>query len=564
MMRGGKGWLKEAGWVLFWALASSVWCAGAARELGATFDEPFYLRAGLEGWRSGSAGPLLNKGTMPLPVFVATAPLRVWERWRGRPFDAEADLDFLLPVARLGTLPFWWLLLGYGYVAGRRLGGAWGGRLAVAFLACEPNLLAHAGLATTDVAHCACLLALLVHFASGREGGWWRRVGLPAAWFAVALVAKASALVMGPLGMVVLELERRARGTGGGLRARLRAAVATLADRPFRRDLVRVLGLGLALTFLACGCDWRPSASFVRWARGLPEGRLGAGMVWLSEHLCVFSNAGNALARQVKHNLQGHGVFLLGRTAPRALWYYFPVALAIKLTVPMLALPLALAALSPRSLANWACLVAGALLLFSLNCRVQVGVRMMLPLIGLACVGLGAALADARRSCGPGWRRRVVSALAGLSLAWMGGSALGVWPHGLCYTNELWGGTRAGYLRLCDSNYDWGQGLKELARWQPGHAPAPLAVLYHGTDPAVRRPPFRRLAVEGLPARPEELAEQLHGGPLAVSTTLLYGPFAEHPKLGPLAEFLKARRPVARTTTFLIYEIPPAVGRPGG
>ena len=53
-------------------------------------------------------------------------------------------------------------------------------------------------------------------------------------------------------------------------------------------------------------------------------------MVWLSEHLRIFPNAGEGLAYQIKHNVRGHGVYLFGDWEPRAVWYYFPAALAIK------------------------------------------------------------------------------------------------------------------------------------------------------------------------------------------------------------------------------------------
>jgi hypothetical protein len=67
-------WLDRA-WLLIVGLASSAWCLSAAAELGATFDEPIYMARGLDGWRRGTHGPLLNVGTMPLPTDVATLPL---------------------------------------------------------------------------------------------------------------------------------------------------------------------------------------------------------------------------------------------------------------------------------------------------------------------------------------------------------------------------------------------------------------------------------------------------------------------------------------------------------
>src|SRR5688572_18813664 len=156
-MPGQTRWF-DAAWILVWGAFASVLCVTSATRLSATFDEPLYVQLGLNHWRTGSTHGLMGVGTMPLPVDVNTLPLYVWERVRGQPFDPVEDLDRLLPVARAANLVFFWLLLLYGWRIARQVGGDWGGRIAVAVLACEPNLLAHAGLATTDVAVAACLL----------------------------------------------------------------------------------------------------------------------------------------------------------------------------------------------------------------------------------------------------------------------------------------------------------------------------------------------------------------------------------------------------------------------
>ncbi|MFI5401086.1 MAG: hypothetical protein ACHQZQ_08560, partial [SAR324 cluster bacterium] len=136
----------EVAWLLVCGVASSAWCLTAAGQLGATFDEPIYVSEGLKRWHTGSTAGLMKLGTMPLPVDVQTLPLYVWERWRGRPIDPTAELDHVLPYARAATLLFWWLLLIAAWRAARALGGRGAAALAVAFLASEPVLAAHAGL----------------------------------------------------------------------------------------------------------------------------------------------------------------------------------------------------------------------------------------------------------------------------------------------------------------------------------------------------------------------------------------------------------------------------------
>jgi len=562
-----RAWAWDWLWFVAFAAASSAWCVSAAWELGATFDEPLYITRGLEGWRAGSHSGLMKLGTMPLPVDAATLPLFLWEKWHGVRLDPDQDLDQLLPWARAGNLAFWLLLLIYARLAGRQLAGPWGGRLSVALLACEPSLLAHAALATTDVAISACLLALVYHFRTGRQAGWRRRVGVPAFWFAAAVLAKASGLVFGPLCLMLVELERQTSpqvpdGERTGFWNLVRRPFAILLARPFRRDFLQLMTLGMLLVFLYCGCDWRTQPAFVEWARSLPEGIGRQSMAWLAEHLPIFSNAGEGLVRQVKHNMHGHGTYLLGVSAGRALWYYFPVALTIKLSVTLLALPLLLLVLRPRALWNWACLAALMLLCFSVTCRVQIGIRLVLPLVVLAGVGLAAAFVRTCQDLSGAWQRRVLAGTLGIGVAWTATAAVMVWPHGLCYVNDLWGGTPNGYRYLSDSNYDWGQGIRELACWQRRQRLPVLDVWYFGSDPAVKKLPMRLVPLH-IPAGTgtNTLLGRVHGKYLAASTTLVYGNAGDCRQHQRVAADLRTRRPVARTTTFLIYDLSqPEVG----
>jgi hypothetical protein len=553
-------------WLLVCAIASSVWCLTASTQLGATFDEPLYLARGLDCWRTGSHHGLIKLGTMPLPIDVQTLPLFVYERWTGTTLDPIADCDYLLLYARAGTLAFWWLLLLYAMLTGRQLAGPWGGRAAVALLAFEPNLLAHAALATTDIAVSACLLALVYHFRTSRERGWWRRVAVPAVWLAAAFLSKASGLVFGGICLLVVEVERvlaEKWQRGQGWR-QLWNALAS-----FRRDAVQIVALGVVLTFVYCGSDWQCEPSFVSWAHQLSPGAGRTTMTFVADHLRIFSNAGEGIVRQVRHNVRGHGVFLLGEVHPRALWYYFPVALTIKLPVPLLLLPPIILLTRPSALRNWACIAAAALVLFSVTCRVQIGIRLVLPLVVLGGVGLAAAAVNAwkRQTNGPSGTipllspRLLVSRLPGFVVCagaiWMTVGTVLVWPHGLCYVNECWGGREYGYRLLSDSNYDWGQGLKELAAWEKDRGLESLDVWYFGSDPALHQLPMRELPLHALAmTNAQEAAAQLHGRRVAVSTTLLYGmpcPVPSEPQQVASA-YLRGCRPVGRTTTYLIYD----------
>lgn len=343
--------------------------------------------------------------------------------------------------------------------------------------------------------------------------------------------------------------------TFGLLHSYVKILVSAFTSR-FRQDLVQIAAIGFLLTFIYCGCDWRAEPSFVAWAHTLPQGRTHDAMVWTAEHLRIFSNAGEGLVRQVKHNLRGHhGAYLLGQTYARPVWYYFPLALAIKLSLPLLLAPLVALAARRRALANWAGAAALALFVFSLNCRVQIGIRLVLPLIALAIVAVAAGLVAAAQSSSA-LRKRVFAAAAVAAIAWTAVAACRVWPEGLCYVNELWGGTPQGYLLLSDSNYDWGQGVKELAQWRRDCGIEHLDVWYFGTDPTANTAPLRLLPLHVLPlTKPDDVRVFAQGRYLAVGTTLLYGTTTLEPAHRQAVEFFRHQQPVARTSTFLIYDL---------
>ena len=348
------------------------------------------------------------------------------------------------------------------------------------------------------------------------------------------------------------------------MKAALSRALSSFRSRVFRKRLGRIVGWGFVLVFLYCGCDWQPQPDLVRWAHRLPP-RMGSSvMVWLVNHLRIFSNAGEGIQRQISHNGSGQGWFLLGRSGPRYIWYYFPVALTVKLSLPLLILPVVLILCRVRCLKNWPCLCALLLLLLSVTYHVQIGIRYLFPPLCLAIAGLSAAAVCAWQEYRSAERSpRATSSLLAAArsflpaviacsgIMWTASTAIRVWPNGLSFTNGIWGDPRRGYLLISDSNYDWSQGLIELRRWQKAHPDSPLLLWYFGHDPARRD--FREVLLHELPLHNgDDVKTALRGHYLAVNTTLLYGGYGVSRE--PYVVYLRGCRPAAHTTTFLIYD----------
>jgi hypothetical protein len=553
-----QGWRWDVLWFLACAVLSSAYCVTSAGQLGATVDEPDYVFHGMNRWRTGRHNLFMHGGIMPLPCEVQTLPLYLVECARGEPFEVTPDCTQVLPWVRAGNLVFWWILLAYSGYLGRQLAGHWAGRMAMAWLACEPNMLAHASLATTELSLAACLFALLAHYRAGRVDGWakWRwRVGMPVVWAGFAFLAKASAVVFVPLILFAVELERLARGD-----VFRPDEMATLSIwqrlghfvRGALLDGAQVLGGGFLLAVVYFGFG---SGSTFRgeWALTYqPRGLIGHGLWQVNQHL--HSYAVGAMTFQMWHQEEGHGgSLLLGHWYPNGVWYYFPAALSLKLGLPLLGGVCAAAVAKPRMLANAVVVAAALMLLYSLHCRVQIGIRLFLPIVALLVIGVSAAAVRCCQQAVSEWRRALIVAVTVCAVAWTLWGTLTVWPNALCYANEAAGGVQRNHLNLCDSNHDWGQGLPELLAWHRAHGDAPLSVWYFGHDPALQSAPLTPIDLHHQP--PEVLKARLQGRYLAVSMTLLFG----GPGQSPLGEHLRAIKPVGQTTTFCIYDFTQAI-----
>ena len=542
-------------WILSVLLVAltSLWIVKSSSQLSATFDEPVYLKCGLDCWANNTHKPLMRLGTMPLPVDVATLPIHIWYSWTGKAPDWEADFGWMLAVARTTALIFWWNLLLQCFRLGSRIGGGWCGFFAVSAVGLEPNLMGHAALATTDIAVTGCMIATLVAYlkyqSTPSRWNWWETV----LWWAMSLFAKASALVFVPILILSAELPIlwavfwNPEGRGG-------------FGETFRKVFRLWMRMGftaLTLVFLFCGSDFKQEITFVSWAKGLNPGPIAETMVWISENLRIFTNAGEGFAQQIKHNLRGHPSYLLGTSHESAVWYHFPVLLLIKLpTWFFVLLPLILW----RQRRNpWlpGLIACGFLLAFSVNCRVQIGLRLIFPLVVMLMVMLGVSLHDWWQSCRNRWLGPTVGSLAFFvgAVATMANQ----FPDGLRYTNDFWGQKSGPQKMVSDSNYDWGQGLLELAdNMRPfARADQPVWVVYWGADPRVNHFPLRRMVpLDQRIISEETLKEWLSGRTIAVSATILFGPPLP-PPYELLRKFFQNQSPDQQLRCFTVYSFPP-------
>jgi 4-amino-4-deoxy-L-arabinose transferase-like glycosyltransferase len=390
------------------------------------------------------------------PRFTVLAAVEFW----------QANHDRFKAIVFWTRAPMVLFTLGLGvliFVYARRLFGARAAVLSVALFSLEPTMLAHGWIVHTDVAaafgYLLFLAALQAYYTSptfSRALGFGCATGL-------AVLTKFSLAILFPIFFFALiYLVIRAPRFGTSRRqVILQACLASAV----------VLTLINAAYYFQHTAVARPEADWFVQTAGTPllAERMITIFNLLSRVLPPYYILG--LFTVFTHNHAGHPASLLGQYSSFGWWYYFPVAFALKTSLPFLLLSVsavcwALWAAVTRREKKFVPLLLGLALYLALSMtsNINIGIRHLAPvfpflfLLGGACLG---RLLKATQS------RRAAIVLIVL-LGWIAVDGIRAYPHYLSFTNSLTFGKPAWTL-LSDSNVEWGQDVGELARYLHEH-----------------------------------------------------------------------------------------------
>jgi hypothetical protein len=494
--------------------ALPVWAAGAELDL-----DPVYRKgnAGWWPWVFGDRFMELNAGRYEQLFFLAR-------------------LVVVAFAAGLGVLVFLW---------SRAVHGRHGALLSLFLCVLSPNLLAHARLATVDVAATLTLFAFFfVLWRVARRPSWWGVVAcglLLGAALLVKFTAALAVLLAPPLAVVLWRLHGGRPLRPGGAPRRWSTAAAVAAAPLVTAWAAVCAGYGFSGFGTPVGQLPLQSALARNVAGCLPR----ALPVPLPREFALGLDAKKADAEG-----GGFPAFLAGRWSKRGFPHYFAAAFVLKAPLAFLGILLwALVRFRWREHAGTAAaLFAFPLLLLvvlSFFNRTDYGLRYLLPAFPFLFVVAGSAWPRAP------WGRVAV----GLAALWFAVSSARVFPHYLAHFNELAGGPSGGHRYLIDSNLDWGQDLKGLARYVERKGIQDLKLAYFGhVSPRV----YGMRAA--LPGRGPQT------GWIAVSATLLQGlPYAvtydtDRIRVFPRNAFawLRVHRPVAVIGhSIFVYHVSP-------
>jgi len=414
--------------------------------LSLTADEPIHFAVGLDYiakhvYRLEIENPPLSRIMQALgPYFAGVRPLGLPNlRIESLSLIAgSGNVDRTVFLMRLGNLPFFllaclvvccwsWLMFGKPIAV-----------VATGLFTLLPTVLADGGLATTDMALAANLGAAFLALVLWAERPTWLRSTLLGLSTALACLSKFVALGYLPidacltLGFYLVVRWPGWRGLWGLAKGRavmivFAAAITAVliwAGYGFSFGAVRMSGTELIV----------PAPEFF-----------------------------DGIRVTLDHNRQGHEAFLLGESRMTGWWYYFPVALAVKTPIAFLIL-LALGTfvcLRERNRPVYLLPLAFSLgiLLPAMRSQIDIGIRHIEPIY----IGFSIISALGLKQLLQWGRTGITSALiAGVLMAWMVISGAVHHPDYLAYFNGFAGKKPENIL--VDSNYDWGQDLKLLAK----------------------------------------------------------------------------------------------------
>lgn len=462
------GWSTAVSTVVL-ALAAVFAFVTSSRE-SATWDEPTHIAMGLEWLQEGTydmhpENPPLSRVAVALGPFLQGYRLPAADGTvAGRPVNQVTDTDdtSALGRARLGAIAFFLVAGLVVHAWARRLHGAVPALAATCAFACVPTVLAHAGLATTDIAFTATFSAALLAFMAWLDGPNLRRSILLGACVGLALTTKFTSLAMIPAAITILVLRALARESPA-------ASWTGLARRAPIALLVAFFVVWGAYRFSFGAPTSHPAPTRYPKAESIaalvdrcapPGTAKHAILAPLSLAPLPAPELFNGLVQLCVHNIEGHPTYLLGKTGHEGFAAYYPVAILAKSPIPFLLLALVGIGVTLRQGARkeWRALApslaAVVLVIVCASGRINIGLRHVLPVYALLAIPAGYAFLTLLRAADRHFvRRGVAVALA----AWLAMAPVMARGDPLAYFNEI-ASLHADHIVL-DSDMDWGQNL---------------------------------------------------------------------------------------------------------
>lgn len=522
--------------------------ASTYSALNQTYDEPAHIACGMEFLDKGvylyeAQHPPLTRLAVALGPYLAGGTSHssesMWDE--GNAILYSGDYYKNLALARAGNLPFFILAAIGTFVCAWILYSPAVGLASLFIFTMMPTVLAHAGLATTDMGIAAFAAPASIAFLYWLKAPTFRRSCLLALLVSLCFFSKFSAIlflgVSFTAGFLLMAFQNRHEPEG------------VISVRMFKMG-----GLVVAL-FLLTGWSYYGFSlqSILIFPKDMGyidalQGKLPISremLIQLGQAGVPLSEVVRGIGTMLKHNYYGHLSYLLGSTSETGWWYYFLVVLAVKVPLAILALAVAgtffifkKAGSRENAFGIYPVVFVAAILVVCMfGAKVNLGVRHILPLFPFLAMISGYGLICLFQVSRLG---KMLSLFLIITIVTASASAH---PDYLSYFNLV--AKDRPYDYLLDSNLDWGQHLDILSDRLEEMQVDELSIAYFGTanEAMHNMPPSKDLTRE----MPQEVS-----GWVAVSAYYLY--------TNPQFAWLRSHTPQenVRNTIFL-YHFPEPV-----
>ena len=383
-----------------------------------------------------------------------------------------------IPMVLLGLFGGWffffWVRKHYG-------GGI--ATLGSMFYFLSPNILAHARLATTDIAagvFIMCSVFTFWDFVSKKSMGTL----LAAAFFlALAMMSKFSALLLIPIfGFIVIVTVLKKLFTERTFDYRIFAKFSLLI---ILAVFVLWAGYGFEYKPFLQGA-MRPEAKIAYFSEAiknispvLADKVTEKTLNFLYTVPVPLSSFVLGLIGVIKHGGEGSATYFMGSWSHQGNPFYYLLAFLIKTPVPVILcffFGLISVYRKRRNVAKETYLLSIICIFVIMASRsnLQLGLRYILPVYPfvfvIAAMGMYMLFDE----------NRISRMFSKLLVVWLCLAAVFTWPDYLSYFNELIGGPSEGYRYLRDSNIDWGQDLPALKEYMKENGVETIGLDYFG------------------------------------------------------------------------------------
>jgi hypothetical protein len=422
-------------------------------------------------------------------------------------YNSGNDADKIIFWSRL---PMLLLLIALGFFIWRwtkKLYGKWPALLAVFLFALAPTFIAHGRYVTTDVGAAFGFFIAIYFFIKWLQEPNKKNLILAGVFFGIAQLIKFSLFLLFPYFGLLLLIWIFIKWQEN------KKFFKTLITYSLKFLLILIIGYILIYPVYLFHVSNYPAerqisdTDFI--ASNFPFKPIHKPLVWMAEKpiLRPYAQYFLGLFMVFQRATGGNTTYFLGDVTNKGWSHYFPIVYLIKtpftlhiltiLALLLLALPRSeKAKRSKQKIAGWLkkYFVEISMLIFlvvywavSIKSNLNIGVRHILPTFPFVYIlisGQIKRLFDYIKKLEPrrgkyliliGWNVLIVTCLVLYGL-----SSFSIFPYYLTHFNELVGGSGNGYKYVTDSNLDWGQDLKRLAKWVDEQKIEKIKVDYFG------------------------------------------------------------------------------------